>query len=135
MKVKCGILALVFLAATADALAVGNSSPALIAKRDTSTCPGYKVVYRQDTATGFSASLKLAGAPCNVYGKDISDLKLDVRFDSKNRLQVHVQDSAGKQFQIPSSAHSLNKGPGVSSSGSSLKFNYFQDAKNGFGFK
>ncbi|ORX73656.1 hypothetical protein DL89DRAFT_273529 [Linderina pennispora] len=102
-----------------------NSSPALFSKRDTSACPGYKVVNKQDTATGFTASLKLAGTPCNAYGNDIDDLKLDVRFDSKNRLQ----------FQIPSSVHALNKGSGVSSSGSSLKFSYFQDAKNGFGFK
>ncbi|KAJ1955350.1 hypothetical protein EC988_001931 [Linderina pennispora] len=135
MKVTCGILALVFLSATAEALAIGDSNPALFSKRDTSACPGYKVVYKQDTATGFAASLTLAGTPCNVYGKDISDLKLDVRYDSKNRLQVHVQDTAGKQFQIPSSAHALNNGPGVSSSGSSLKFNYFQDPKSGFGFK
>ncbi|KAJ1937550.1 hypothetical protein FBU59_004716, partial [Linderina macrospora] len=135
MHIRCGILALVALAATANAVVIGNPSPSLITKHDTSTCPGYKVVYKQDSATGFSASLKLAGTPCNVYGKDISDLKLDVRFDSKNRLQVHVQDAAGKQFQIPSSAHSLNKGPGVSSSGSSLQFSYFQDTKKGFGFK
>ncbi|KAJ2726702.1 hypothetical protein GGI07_000426 [Coemansia sp. Benny D115] len=100
-------------------------------------CPGYSVGYVQNTSNGFVATLKLAGAPCNVYGKDITDLNLKVNFDSKDRLHVHVEDAAGKQFQIPSSVISLGnaKGGPATSQSSKLKFNYFQDAKNGFGFK
>ncbi|ORX69562.1 alpha glucosidase [Linderina pennispora] len=99
------------------------------------SCPGYKIVSKQDMASGFSATLKLAGKPCNAYGNDVSDLKLNVDFDSQDRLHVHVQDSAGKQYQIPASVLKLDASKQTNKSKASLKFNYFQDAKHGFGFK
>jgi alpha-glucosidase len=45
-------------------------------------CPGYiasNVVY---SATGIIADLQLAGTPCNVYGKDIYNLTLEVECQS-----------------------------------------------------
>ncbi|KAJ1934189.1 hypothetical protein FBU59_005780, partial [Linderina macrospora] len=63
------------------------------------------------------------------------DLKLNVDFDSEDRLHVHIQDSAGKQFQIPSNVLKLDVSKHANKNKASLKFNYFQDAKTGFGFK
>ncbi|KAI8325998.1 alpha-glucosidase [Martensiomyces pterosporus] len=98
-------------------------------------CPGYRVQTTTPTIDGFSAKLVLAGSSCNVYGRDIDNLVLDVRYDTASRLHVHIQDAAGKQFQIPSSVLPLDEGHGVTSQDSKLKFSCFQDAETGFGFK
>ncbi|KAJ1935810.1 hypothetical protein EC988_008373, partial [Linderina pennispora] len=129
MLFKYSILALLIQAITVQA------HSELSKHSNIASCPGYKIVSKQDTASGFSATLKLAGKPCNAYGNDISDLKLNVDFDNQDRLHVHVQDSAGKQYQIPASVLKLDASRQTNKSKASLKFNYFQDAKHGFGFK
>lgn len=55
-----------------------------------SVCPGYKAsnVVRDDL--GFSATLSLAGAVCNVYGNDIETLNLTVQYQSSDRLSVRI---------------------------------------------
>ncbi|KAJ2234710.1 hypothetical protein H4R99_001905 [Coemansia sp. RSA 1722] len=98
-------------------------------------CPGYKVEHFGKVKHGFDATLELAGTPCNIYGKDIQSLILSVRFDTKDRLHVHVRDAAGKQYQIPHSIISLDIGAGVNEQGSSLRFSYYHDPKTGFGFE
>lgn len=54
-------------------------------------CPGYIAHNVQQTASGWTASLSLAGAACNVYGTDIEDLDLTVEYQTSDRLHVSIQ--------------------------------------------
>ncbi|KAJ2443524.1 hypothetical protein GGI03_007994, partial [Coemansia sp. RSA 2337] len=98
-------------------------------------CPGYTAGNVSQTSDGFTTELTLAGPPCAVYGMDIKRLKLDVRFDTKNRLHVHIKDADGQQFQIPDSVIPLDSGHGVRNASSNLRFDHFHDGLSGFGFR
>lgn len=60
------------------------------AKDAQSLCPGYTASNVVKSALGFSATLKLAGKPCNVYGNDIDVLNLTVEYQSADRLAVRI---------------------------------------------
>ena len=60
------------------------------AKDAQAVCPGYKASNVVSNALGFTASLSLAGAPCNVYGNDIETLNLTVEYQSADRLAVRI---------------------------------------------
>jgi len=47
-----------------------------------STCPGYNVLNVQQSSNGLTADLQLAGAACNVYGIDLSNLTLTVEYQT-----------------------------------------------------
>ena len=53
-------------------------------------CPGYTASNVQQTASGFTASLALAGKACNVYGTDIDALNLTVEYQREDRLHVAI---------------------------------------------
>lgn len=53
-------------------------------------CPGYIASNVQDTASGFTATLKLAGEACNVYGTDVESLNLTVEYQSTDRLNINI---------------------------------------------
>ncbi|KAL4919930.1 glycosyl hydrolases family 31-domain-containing protein [Aspergillus aurantiobrunneus] len=55
-----------------------------------SVCPGYRASNVQHTTQGFSASLVLAGDPCNVYGTDVDSLTLKVEFQDTDRLNIQI---------------------------------------------
>jgi len=64
---------------------VAPSLGSVLARRQTSNdtnCPGYAATNVQQEGSKITADLKLAGAACNVYGKDLVDLKLDVTYDT-----------------------------------------------------
>lgn len=71
---------LLFMAAAASATAV--------ARRDfpsddpLTSCPGYTASNVVKTASGLSADLTLAGEACDVYGTDLTDLTLEVSYDT-----------------------------------------------------
>ena len=46
------------------------------------SCPGYVASNLVQTDTAFTADLKLAGAACNAYGLDLTDLKLLVEYQT-----------------------------------------------------
>lgn len=54
-------------------------------------CPGYKATNVENTASGFTADLRLAGQACNVYGNDIEDLTLLVKFQTADRIHLQIQ--------------------------------------------
>ncbi|KAK3362624.1 putative alpha-glucosidase precursor [Lasiosphaeria hispida] len=54
-------------------------------------CPGYKAANVQNTDTGFTAHLQLAGPACNVYGNDIRDLTLLVKYQANDRIHLQIQ--------------------------------------------
>ena len=45
-------------------------------------CPGYKASNIKTSSVGLTADLKLAGAPCNVYGTDLDHLVLEVTYET-----------------------------------------------------
>ena len=59
---------------------------AAVAKRvsdeDLDACPGYTASNVQVTAYSLRANLKLAGDSCNVYGPDLTSLKLSVTYET-----------------------------------------------------
>lgn len=62
----------------------------LQAKNAQSLCPGYTASDVVKNALGFTATLKLAGKPCNIYGNDIDTLNLTVEYQSADRLAVKI---------------------------------------------
>lgn len=69
-------------------LFAGLASAGLITTRDypsddpLTKCPGYKASNVKTTSTGLTADLTLAGAACDVYGDDLTDLTLEVSYDT-----------------------------------------------------
>lgn len=55
-----------------------------------SVCPGYSLVDAENTSTGFSGTLVLAGPACNVYGNEIPSLRLIVEYQADDRLHVEI---------------------------------------------
>ena len=53
-------------------------------------CPGYKASNLQQGDKKLSATLTLAGTPCNVYGTDIQELNLNVEYQATGRLAVNI---------------------------------------------
>jgi alpha-glucosidase len=49
---------------------------------DISSCPGYKASDVHTSQNSLTATLALAGAPCNIYGTDIEDLVLSVQYET-----------------------------------------------------
>jgi alpha-glucosidase len=45
-------------------------------------CPGYKASRIQTSSNGLTADLTLAGPACNVYGTDLTDLTLEVVYET-----------------------------------------------------
>lgn len=69
-----------FLAATASAAAIfGRDYPSA---DPLTACPGYKASNVQTSATGLTADLSLAGKACDVYGTDLTNLTLEVSYDT-----------------------------------------------------
>ena len=45
-------------------------------------CSGYAASNAQQTDSSFTADLTLAGPACNVYGTDLTDLRLEVDYQT-----------------------------------------------------
>lgn len=56
--------------------------PNTVSDEDLDACPGYTASDVQTTAYSLSAKLKLAGDSCNVYGPDLTSLKLSVTYET-----------------------------------------------------
>jgi len=68
--------------------------------KDLSTCPGYIATNQHETRSGFYADLSLAGEACNVFGTDLPDLKLEVEYQTSERLHVKIKDSNNTVYQV-----------------------------------
>lgn len=92
---------LLFLAATASAAAIfGRDSPSV---DPLAACPGYKAHNISTTATSLTAQLSLAGTACDVYGTDLTDLTLEVSYDTG---ELGPGDPG---FSLPGSANPLTR--------------------------
>ncbi|TKA83915.1 hypothetical protein B0A55_00179 [Friedmanniomyces simplex] len=75
---------------------------------DAQQCPGYTASNIQNTSSGFTADLTLAGSHCQAYGNDIDDLTLEVQYQTKDRLNVkiypkNIAPENSTQYILPSS--------------------------------
>ncbi|KAL2023098.1 hypothetical protein VTK56DRAFT_3704 [Thermocarpiscus australiensis] len=93
-------------------------------ERPLSQCPGYTAFNVKTSATGLTADLKLAGAPCNTYGTDLEKLRLEVTYETENRLHVKIQDAEDVVYQVPESVFSRPRSDGTSARKSALEFKY-----------
>ncbi|KAG2130855.1 glycosyl hydrolases family 31-domain-containing protein, partial [Suillus clintonianus] len=88
-------------------------------------CPGYTLGSLQESDIGLTARLTLTGPACNAFGLDISDLTIEVTYQSQSTLHVKIYDTANQQFTIPESVIERPAAPTTSYTGSSdLVFNY-----------
>ncbi|KAL1867940.1 hypothetical protein VTK73DRAFT_3905 [Phialemonium thermophilum] len=87
-------------------------------------CPGYKASNVKTSATGLTADLSLAGSACNIYGTDLKNLKLEVTYETENRLHVKIQDAENSVYQVPEYVFPRPQAKGVRSHDSDLKFAY-----------
>ena len=103
---------------------------------------GYKLGSLQENETGLTARLSLMGTPCNAFGRDISDLIVQVTYESNTwcvpylsmtlvltchqfSLHVNIFDSPNKQYTIPQDVIELPPPPDTNFKGvSDLVFNY-----------
>ena len=51
-----------------------------------SKCPGYTASNVQETSSGLTATLQLAGEACDVYGTDLPNLTLTVEYQTGKLL-------------------------------------------------
>ncbi|CAK3784893.1 glycoside hydrolase family 31 [Lecanosticta acicola] len=107
---------------------VSASSAVAIERRQNgtsgSTCPGYKASDVQKNANGMTATLTLAGKPCNVYGNDLHHLTLTVEYQTDKRLHVLIQDANQQVYQVPESVFPRPSLTGVENGTSDLLFDY-----------
>jgi alpha-glucosidase len=68
--------------------------------QDLSACPGSLATNHHETRSGFYADLSLAGEACNAYGTDLPDLKLEVEYQTSERLHVKIKDSNNTIYQV-----------------------------------
>lgn len=73
-----------------SALVAAASARAIASRQTNDTCvsSGYSASNVQQSGTGLSADLSLAGPACNSYGKDIESLRLTVTYDTGMLLEV-----------------------------------------------
>ena len=61
------------------------------AKQAQTLCPGYTASNVVKNGRGFTASLTLAGEPCNAYGTDIEDLTFSLDVQTAHRMRIQIQ--------------------------------------------
>lgn len=89
-----------------------------------SVCPGYTASNVKESARGLTATLTLAGKPCNAYGTDVDSLEFSIEYLANDRLNIRIVptylDSTNSSWFVldehvvprPSSNHHASKGNG-----------------------
>ncbi|KAF5022717.1 hypothetical protein F66182_5265 [Fusarium sp. NRRL 66182] len=94
-------------------------------EKDLSKCPGYRATKHWQTRSGFYADLSLAGKACNVFGTDLPNLKLEVEYQTQDRLHVKILDTNNTVYQVPDDIFPRpGYGQWASPRNSNLRFNF-----------
>ncbi|CAF3506602.1 hypothetical protein FGSG_03462 [Fusarium graminearum PH-1] len=97
-------------------------------EKDLSKCPGYKATKHWETHSGFYADLSLAGEACDVFGIDLPKLKLEVEYQTEDRLHVKILDTNNTVYQVPDDIFPRpGFGQWASPKNSKLKFDFKAD--------
>ncbi|KAJ7700869.1 alpha-glucosidase [Mycena rosella] len=88
-------------------------------------CPGYTASDVKVQGGTLTATLKLAGKACNVFGDDIASLSLEVVYETTNRIHVKITDPSSARYEVPESVlpRPSSASP-VSPKSAAIKFNY-----------
>ncbi|PPQ75953.1 hypothetical protein CVT24_000131 [Panaeolus cyanescens] len=114
-----------FVTAAVLLQSIASVSSAEVDPKVLDACPGYRATNVKTRFNGLSAELVLGAEPCNVFGADIPKLKLDVTYETKDRIHVKITDPADERYEIPESVFPRPKAsPLASSLTSSIKFDY-----------
>ncbi|RWA07552.1 hypothetical protein EKO27_g7548 [Xylaria grammica] len=92
-----------------------------------SDCPGYTASNVVETDGRLTADLSLAGTACNIYGTDLTDLKLLVEYQTNSRLHVKIYDAGLQVYQIQESVLPRPPNPGVLATDSAIQFKLTED--------
>jgi len=65
-----------------SSLAACASAFAIEKRAALDSCPGYAATNVQQSSGGLTADLNLGGAACNVYGTDLTNLRLLVEYQT-----------------------------------------------------
>ncbi len=100
-------------------------------------CPGYIASNVVNTTNGLTASLRLAGPACNIYGTDIEDLSLTVEYQSRDRLHVQIQPtyistSNASQFILSEDLLRKPTADGNTSTADDISFTWSNNPNFGF---
>ncbi|KAF5391184.1 hypothetical protein D9757_003121 [Collybiopsis confluens] len=108
-----------------SALDDNAAATAMVFSKNVTNCPGYLLHSLEESNTGLTAQLSLAGAACNAFGIDFENLTIQVTYETDTRLRVRIADAENKQFTIPESVISRPAPPSTSFTESSdLVFDY-----------
>ncbi|KAJ7253344.1 alpha-glucosidase [Mycena haematopus] len=122
MAVSTGMLARVLLSglAISRVLAGTTVDPAVL-----DACPGYTASKVEVNGGTLTASLKLAGKACNVFGTDIPSLSLQVVYETANRIHVKITDPTSARYEVPESVLPRPSGANpVNPKSAAIKFTY-----------
>ncbi|KAJ6630222.1 glycoside hydrolase family 31 protein [Mycena sp. CBHHK59/15] len=88
-------------------------------------CPGYTATNVNVYGGTLTASLKLAGKACNVFGTDIKTLALKVVYETSSRIHVKITDPTSARYEVPESVlpRPSSANP-VSPQSAAIRFNY-----------
>ncbi|KAI0195668.1 glycosyl hydrolases family 31-domain-containing protein [Xylaria flabelliformis] len=98
-----------------------------VSKSSVDDCPGYTASNIVESDGKLTADLTLAGTACNIYGTDLTDLKLVVEYQTDSRLHVKIYDAGLQVYQIQESVLPRPSGQGVLASDSTLQFKLTED--------
>lgn len=87
MRVWTGL----FFSSLASAAFLGTNLGSLDKR---AACPGYKASNVKTTGSSLTADLKLAGSACNVYGKDLTHLTLEVTYEDGKMMWQSIDGNA-----------------------------------------
>ncbi|KAI0156539.1 glycoside hydrolase family 31 protein [Xylariaceae sp. FL1272] len=90
-------------------------------------CPGYTASNVVDGNATLTADLTLAGTACNVYGTDLTDLKLLVEYQSEARLHVKIFDAGLDVYQVQEAVLPRPSSEDVSSSDAAIQFSMIEN--------
>ncbi|KAI1432490.1 glycoside hydrolase family 31 protein [Xylaria sp. CBS 124048] len=90
-------------------------------------CPGYTASNVVETEGTVTADLTLSGTACNIYGTDLTDLKLLVEYQTGTRLHVKIYDAGLEVYQIQESVLPRPSSRGVNASDAGIQFALTQD--------
>ena len=61
---------------------------AIIDPTTINACPGYDVVEVKSSGSSLTAGLTLRGQACNVFGSDVTKLRLQVEYESGEPIEI-----------------------------------------------
>ncbi|KAI8632707.1 glycoside hydrolase family 31 protein, partial [Xylariaceae sp. FL1651] len=90
-------------------------------------CPGYTASNVVESDGKLTADLTLSSTACNIYGSDLTDLKLLVEHQANTRLHVKIYDADLQVYQIQDSVLPRPSSQGVLALDSAIQFALTED--------